>query len=156
MHGSNHEKERIANLLRIHLNGCSDLVLLGGCICVPFLGILRGQRKVLIYTRETDSAGADGLSQWIIARSNFLRRKGLAYESVVKYGSVFLPYSPKVKGPLIGCLLCKLGTDCVHEARYRPTRKAPVNRIGKVSVGAFEDWVDWEVEASNNTLDRPF
>lgn len=71
----------------------------------------------------------------------------LAYESVVQYGSVFLSYLAQVKGPRMGCLLCKPGTDCVHGARYTPTRKKPVDRIGLVSIGAFEAWVDCEVKA---------
>lgn len=71
----------------------------------------------------------------------------LAYESVVKYESVFLSYIVKAKGPRIGCLLCKSGIDCVHGASYTPTRKQPVDRIGLVLIGTFEAWVDRKVEA---------
>ena len=166
VYGTNREKERIANILRIHLNGCSDLFLLGGCICIPFLHMQWERCKVLIHTREMHRASADRLSHWVEEQSDSLRGRRywvgeqsdslrgrrLAYESVVKYGSVFLSYNPKVKGPRMGCLLCKLGTDCVHEAKYTPTRKAPVDRIGKISIGAFEDWVDWEAKASKSTL----
>lgn len=146
VHGSNREKERIANMLRIHLNGCSDILLLGGCICIPFLGMEWERYKVLIYTRETHRARADSLNLWVAEQSLSRRGKRAAFESVVKYGSVFLSYNPQVKGPRMGCLRCKLGTDCVHEAKYTPTRKEPVDRIGKVSIGAFEDWIEWKVK----------
>lgn len=52
----------------------------------------------------------------------------------------------------MGCLLSTLGTDCVHGAGYTPTRKAPVDRTGKLSIGAFEDWANWELEASRSAL----
>lgn len=150
VHSTNREKVRIANVLRIHLQGSSDLLLLGGCICIPFLEMRREQRRVYVHTREIHCARPDRLNSWV--KETPKSRERLAYESVVKYGSVFFSYSAQVKGPRIGCLLCNLGTDCVHEARYTPTRKGPVDRIGKVSIGAFEDWVYWEVKASKRTV----
>lgn len=34
VHSTNREKGLIANILRSHLNGCSDLILLSGYICM--------------------------------------------------------------------------------------------------------------------------
>lgn len=166
VHSTNREKVRIANILRIHLNGCSDLLILGGCICIPFTkpawerrivrtfenGRLQtfcsgSRHRVRIYTRQVDTATSNSLTSWVGGEVSMSSADKLAYESVVKYGSVFLSYNAQAKGPRMGCLLCKSGTDCVHGARYTPTRKQPVDRLGLVSMSAFEAWVDREVEA---------
>lgn len=166
VHSTNRGKVRIGNILRIHLNGCSDLLILGGCICVPFTEpawerrIVRafesGRRqtfcsgpslRVRIYTRHSDTGTSNSLTSWVRAGMSLSSAEKLAYESVVKYGSVFLSYTAQDKGPRMGCLLCNSGTGCVHEARYTPTRKHPVDRIGLISISTFEAWVDSEVEA---------
>lgn len=168
VHSTNRGKVRIGNILRIHLNGCSDLVILGGCICIPFTQTVWERRtvrtsesgklqkycpgsrlRVRIYTRHSDTATSDALTRWIVMGMSLSSAEKLAYESVVKYGSVFLSDTAQVKGPRMGCLLCKFGADCVHEARYTPTRKQPVDRIGLVSISTFEAWDDSKVEARN-------
>lgn len=50
----------------------------------------------------------------------------------------------------MGGLLRTLSTGRVHGTRYTLTRKAPVERIRKASIGAFEDLVNRELEASLN------
>lgn len=161
VHSTNRGKVRIGNILRIHLNGCSDLVILGGCICFPFTQTVWERRtvrssesgkpqtyfpgsslRVRIYTRHSDTASSNAFTRWIVMGMSLSSAEKLAYEIVVKYGSVFLSDTAQVKGPRMGCLLCKLGTDCVHEARYTPTRKQPEDRIGLVSISTFEAWDD--------------
>lgn len=168
VHSTNREKVRIGNILRIHLKSCSDLLILGGCICIPFTkpawerrivrtfenGRLQtfcsGSRlRVRIYTRQTDTATSNSLTSWVGGKMSKSSADKLAYESVIKYGSVFLSHNAQAKGPRMGCLLCKSGSDCVHGGKHIPTRKEPVDRIGLVSIGAFEAWVDREVEARN-------
>ena len=166
VHDTNRGKVRIGNLLRIHLHDCPDILLLGGCICIPFVETTwehrviqsynhmncmlhiswwRARARLHSYTRPTDKTSLNTLTEWVAGEMSKSSGDKLVYESVVKYGSVLLSYNARVKGPRMGCLLCKLGTNCVHGARYTPTRKAPVDRVGKVSIGAFEDWVDGEV-----------
>lgn len=166
VHSTNGGKVRIGNILRTHLNGCSDILILGGCMCIPFTksawerrtvrtfesGRLQTFRsgsslRVRIYTCHSDTATSNSLTSWVGVGMSMSSADKLAYESVVKYGSVFLSYIAQAKGPRMGCLLCKSGNECVHEARYTPTRKRPVDRIGLVSIGTFEAWLDSEVEA---------
>lgn len=52
---------------------------------------------------------------------------------LAQYGSVSLSDVAKTKGPLMGCLLCKLGADCVYALRYTSTRKEPLDTVGNLS-----------------------
>lgn len=83
VHGSNREKEGIANMLRIHVNGSFNILLLGGCICIPFLGMEWERYKVRIYTRETHRARADSRSLWVAEQSLSRQGKRASFESVV-------------------------------------------------------------------------
>lgn len=60
---------------------------------------------VRIYTRQLDSATSKTLTSCVGAGLWMNSADKLAYESVVKYGSVFLSYIAKAKGPRMGCLL---------------------------------------------------
>lgn len=125
VHSTNREKVRIGNILRAHLNGCSDLVILGGCICIPFTnpawerrimktfenGRLRsfcsGSRlRVRIYTRQIDTAISNSLTGWVGGEMSKSSAEKLAYESVVKYGSVYLSCNTNAKGPRMGWDVC--------------------------------------------------
>lgn len=136
VHSTNREKIRIANILRTHLDARSDLfLLLGGCMCIPFLYTSPKQLEQFqrmprynLYTREKDRAQPDRLISWVWEMSTAPRERRIGYMFVVKHGSVYLSDKAKAKGPLMGCLLCKLNTACVHEARCSPIRKAPMIR----------------------------
>lgn len=136
VHSTNREKARIANILRTHLDARSDLfLLLGGCMCIPFLQrspqqLDRLQRwsRYNLYSREKDRAQPDKLTHWVWEMSHCPRGRNSGYRFVAKHGSMYLSDQVKFKGPLIGCLLCKLSTHCVHEARYSPMRKVPMGK----------------------------
>lgn len=64
-------------------------------------------------------------------------RQTVVHGRAIKYGSVSWSHNAQAKGQRMGCLLCKLGTDCVHGVRYTPTRKAPIHRDGIVSIDAL-------------------
>lgn len=96
--------------------------------------------RLQFYTRPNNIAFPNTLAKWVGGEmSKSSRQKLVAYEKVVKYGSVLLSHNAQAKGQRMGCLLCKLGTDCVHGVRYTPTRKAPIHRDGKVSIDALEN-----------------
>lgn len=82
MHGNNREKVRVGNHVRIYLNDCSDLLLLGGCSCAPFLNAGWQPRLLilLIYAREWRQSWPDMLSNWALWRSNFLQEHLAVYE----------------------------------------------------------------------------
>lgn len=150
IHSTNREKARIAKILKIHLYNCSDMLLLGGCVCTPFLEWSSDECALKIHKLETYSGGQGWSNNWggqMIRSYRSLRDcwNAYYYESVVSYDS------NQVKGPRIGCLLCKLGTKCVHDGRYGPTRQAPhapLYDIGLFSFRrAFNDWADQEGDA---------
>lgn len=121
VHDTNRAKDRIGNILRIHLNGCSDILLLGGCICIPFVeptwekGKMQSYNdeygRLHFYTRPNNIAFPNTLAKWVGGEMSKSSRQKLVYEKVVKYGSVLLSHNAQAKGQRMGCLLCKLGTD---------------------------------------------
>lgn len=100
--------------------------------------------RLHFYTRPKNFfAFPNTLAKWVgggeVLESS---RQELVYDRVIKYGSVLLSHNAQAKGQLKGFLLCKIGTDCVHGVRYTPTRKAPIHRVGNVSIDGVRDWVD--------------
>lgn len=129
VHGSNHRKVGVGNSLRIHLNGCSDLVLLGGCSCAPFL--VPSQPRLIMSAREQSETRPDLLGNWVLQQSNCSQKELATYTRIAQDGSVFVSSNAKIKGPRMGCLLCTLGAECVHGSRYTPTRKGPFDKTKK-------------------------
>lgn len=98
--------------------------------------------RLHFYTRPTNIALPNTLAKWVEGKmSESSSRQKLVYEKVIKYGSVLTSHNAQTKGQRMGCLLCGLGTDCVHELRYTLTRKAPIHRDGKVSIAALGELV---------------
>lgn len=102
--GSNREKHRIAGTLKETINVLANLLLVGGCICSPFMPP-PGNRFSSPRTRPV----SDNLSRWVSLDSPWRQRVKL-------YGSV--PCSVETyKGPLTGCLICQNGVECIHDKR---------------------------------------
>lgn len=106
IHGSNREKVRVINILRSSISQSADLVL-GSCIC---------------YTFRTN-----GTSRSKERTPDFPPVRRFWFENVLwlrNHPHCTLPpfLSRRVKGCLIGCLLCKVGKGCVHDPAYRPQR----------------------------------
>lgn len=108
--------------------------------------------RLHFYTRPNNIALHNTLSKWVEGEMSKSSRKKLVYENVIKYGSVLLSHNAQAKGQRMGCLLCKLGTDCIHGVGYTPTRKALIHKDGKVSIDALGDWVDWEAKEKGYIL----
>lgn len=107
IHGSNREKLRAINILRSSVSQSTDLVL-GGCVCYV-------SRGVGIICPRSESLDSPPRRIW--------------FENVLwvrNHAHCTLPpsLSRRGKGCLIGCLLCKVGKDCVHDPAYRPERLA--------------------------------
>lgn len=150
VHDTNRAKVRIENSLRNHLNGCSDILLLGGCICIPFVKLTISEKCKMQSYKRTSTAGSpfymrpknialpNTIAKWVKGKmSESFSRQTLVHEKVIKYGSVLTSHNAQAKGQRMGCLLCELGTDCVHGLRYTPSRKAPFQMDGKVSIAAL-------------------
>lgn len=110
IHGSNREKVRVSNILRLSVSQSADLVL-GGCLCY-----FQSSRDF----RTTPPRG-------VYHSSSPPRR--IWFENVlwIRYHShcTLTPYSfRRVKGSLIGCLLCRAEKACVHDPAYKPRRLA--------------------------------
>lgn len=99
IHGSNREKVRVINILRSSISQSADLVL-GSCICYTF--------------RATGTPDFPPFRRFWFENVLWLRN----------HPHCTLPpfLSRRVKGCLIGCLLCKIGKGCVHDPAYRPQR----------------------------------
>lgn len=162
VHGTNREKTRIAKIFQVYLNGCSDVLLLGGCDCIPVLEIgsidcpvhmPRGQ----IFSREP--SGSNGWpGDWIMRTEYWYTQAGWGYDrqrrwSQIWYTSLFLSDNAEFKGPRMGCLFCKLDTECVHDKRYSPIRKVPVATTQKPF---FEVQEDWSQQATKARKGRDF
>lgn len=139
LHSTNREKNRIAKTLKIHLNNCSDFLLIGGCVCDSFLEWSSVCCTGKIYIGDIHRSRR---------RNNFGGGRILCYQGRqpcwVSYESVASSDCDQGKGPRIGCLLCKLGTKCVHDRKYAPTRQAPqasVNGTQRSALqSAFDEW----------------
>lgn len=108
IHGSNREKVRVINILRSSVSPSTDLVL-GGCICFTFKGV-EASRPIVEYPDSPPP-------------------RRIWFENILwvrNHAHCTLPpsISRRGKGCLIGCLLCKVGKDCVHDRAYRPQRVA--------------------------------
>lgn len=113
--GSNREKYRIVGILKETINVSANLLLVGGCICSPFMPP-PGNRFSSPQTRPV----SDTLSRWVSLYSPLRQRVKLN-------GSV--SYSVNTyKGPLTACLICKNGVECIHDAQYSPKRLECTNR----------------------------
>lgn len=53
VYGTNRRKVLNGNVLRVHLKGCSDILLLGGCICIPFVEPTWECRRIQSYDYRT-------------------------------------------------------------------------------------------------------
>ncbi len=61
---------------------------------------------------------ADTLASWF---NNWTEGKA----EVAIQGAPIIQVNEECKGPLIGCLLCQVGTHCKHDRRYHPSRITP-------------------------------
>lgn len=110
IHGSNREKVRVSNILRLSASQSTDLVV-GGCLC---------------YTHSSKDVGTSR------PRGDYYNSsppKRIWFENVLWVRNhthcMLPPYSsPRIKGCLTGCLLCKVGKACVHDPAYKPRRSA--------------------------------
>lgn len=95
VHDTNRGKVRVDNILRIHVKRCSDILLLGGCICIPFVAPIWEKRKIQsyydgndtlrFYTRPKYRAFPNTLGKWVGGEMLKYFRHKLVYDSVVKY-----------------------------------------------------------------------
>lgn len=113
--GSNREKRRIAGILKETINASANLLLVGGCICAPFMPP-SGNR----FSSPQTIPISNTLSGWASLDSPWRQR-------VKRNGSV--PCSANsYKGPLTACLICQDGVECIHDALYSPKRLQCTNR----------------------------
>lgn len=105
IHGSNRERVRVSNILRLSASQSTDLVV-GGCLC--HIHDIRASRHRVDHLNTSRDR--------CIWFENVLWVRDHPYCTLPPY------LSRRPKGCLTGCLLCKVGKACVHDPAYKPRR----------------------------------
>lgn len=106
IHGSNREKVRVSNILRLSASQFTDDLVVGGCYC-------HVQDVRTSHPRADYYNSSPPRRVWF---ENVLWVRDHIYCTLPPY------LSPRIKGCLTGCLLCKVGKACVHDPAYKPRR----------------------------------
>lgn len=115
VHGTNRSKKTIAKQWRHYIKDDNTMYILGGCHCHAFASV--DHDYVHDWGRGPPSQ-ADTLKTWF---TDWTEEKAeLAVE-----GAPMVRVKPSCRGPLIGCLLCQVGTHCTHNRKYDLHRITP-------------------------------
>lgn len=108
VHGSNREKVRVSNILRLSVSQSADLVL-GGCLCY-----FESPKHVVITPPRSGYSNPSPPRRFWFENVLWIRYHDSCMLAPHLFG--------RVKGNLIGCLLCRAEKVCVHDPAYTPRR----------------------------------
>jgi len=112
VHGTNRAKSIIAKQWRHRVRDSHALVVLGGCHCHAWAS---ADHNYLPNWKRGQLSQADTLTSWF---NNWTKGKA----ELAIQGAPIIQVNEECKGPLIGCLLCQMGTHCKHDRRYDPSK----------------------------------